>query len=283
MAVRKKKAAAGKGKGKSLAKKKPAGAVAPYDYGDMAGAGLEGITSADRLIPYLSMLQGLSDELKPANGAYIKGAEIGELINTVTKERYDGDVGRVFVAVDRSHQFVEWVPRKKGGGYVDTFAPESDEVAHARFEAEQEKLKFGEFKRDGNDLVETFYLYGFLLDAPGDFLSAQPCTIACTKTKIKPYKQLITRILSVPGAPLFAHQILVRAVPESSSEGDFYNFSFGPAGDDTKSAMISPAVEGGAEFLAACMKLMNEVRAGSVRPDHESARSSEDDGEDAAF
>ena len=88
-----------------------------HDYGEQAGAGYEGTTTDDFAIPYLNLLQAMSPEVAE-DGSKLEGASAGMMVNSVTKELYDGKKGLVFVPCSTSHVFVEWRPRDSGGGIV---------------------------------------------------------------------------------------------------------------------------------------------------------------------
>jgi len=53
-----------------------------------AGAGLENFTTDDMQIPFIRILQALSPQLNKQDSMYIKGAEQGDIFNTVTQEVY---------------------------------------------------------------------------------------------------------------------------------------------------------------------------------------------------
>ncbi len=58
-----------------------------------AGVGLENITTEDMQIPFIRIIQALSPQLQKDDPLYIKGAEQGDIFNTVTQEMYKADEG----------------------------------------------------------------------------------------------------------------------------------------------------------------------------------------------
>ena len=284
MAARKKKAAAAKkraAKTKAITPKKVGGAIAAaHDYGEMAGSGYENVSAEFFTIPFLGILQGLSPEVNKADGAHIPGAEVGMLIDSVAKELVLGEDGLVLVPVDVDQQFVEWVPRDKGGGFVATHLPSSAEVA----EAKDASTEFGKYKIGDNDLIETFYIHGFILPGGmGDFTAPKMIMVACKSTAIKKFRNLMTRLRSIPGAPLYAHQVLVRTVPEQNPKGAYYNYDFGPAGDDTQSSLIDPADADGLAFMEGCQKFQEQCRSGAARGNYDSVSNNDEAGGDEPF
>lgn len=262
--------------------KKPsaaAGALAKVDYGEFAGAGFEGQTSQDMAIPFLGLLQQMSPQLQKGDPAHIPGAEAGDLFNTVTGELLASPV--LFVPCCTEHVFVEWVPRDAGGGFVGVHALNSPDVAAARQTADSfNKLKAA----NGNDLVETFYIYGLLLEDVDAVESASPIVLAFTSTKIKVYKRLMTRLRTVRGnPPLFAHRLAVSSVGEKNKRGQpYHNLRIESAKGSLPESMILPDGEN-ANLLAEGAALVKAVRSGVARASHESQEKVAEAGEDTVF
>jgi hypothetical protein len=251
------------------------------DYGDYAGGGFEGQTNADIAIPFINVLQALSPQLEK-----IDGAKAGMLINTVTEEVFKSDEGVLFIPALTQHVFVEWVPRDKGGGFVGVHASNSDIVARARASAakkaeETGKDDFGKLNTDsGNQLIETFYVYGVLAD---DVAPLGMAVLAFTSTKIKVYKKFNTKVRThlVPTAnggrvnpPLFANLTRIKSFKDKNPKGEFYNFELVPAvGGDLKASLLAPSDP---RFVAAvdCKKM---VESGVARAAFESQATSGDD------
>lgn len=179
-----------------------------YDEEDL-GAGLEGVTQDELAVPFVAILQKGSPQCEEGNPRALAGAKPGTLINTVTNKLYDGKSGIRFVPVHRDRNYVEWVPRDDGGGFVGIHQVESPEVRDAIKKAGR---KFGKLKiGDNNDLVETCYLYGLLLAEDSSF---ERVIIAFSSSQIATYKRLITTAQSIQLAgeggrpvvpPLFSH------------------------------------------------------------------------------
>ena len=218
--------------------------LAALNYGDMAGLGYQNMTQEDMSLSFISILQSNSPELTQGDAKYIEGAKSGMLLDTVLKEVIPGNQGIVFVPVLTQHVFTEWVPRSSGGGYVGSHDANSDEVRQARASAE----KFGKYKLNGNDLVETFYLFGMILTESGDI--DRPAVVAITSTKIKPYKAIMTAVRTCKvRAPLFAHRLRITTAIEKNAKGTFFNFHFAPLntpkpnlGENVIASLIPPVL-----------------------------------------
>ena len=76
----------------SIAKRESAGALATNFEAD-ASAGSQNITQEDLALPFLKVLGQLSPEINKQNAKFISGAESGMIVNSVTKELYDGKKG----------------------------------------------------------------------------------------------------------------------------------------------------------------------------------------------
>ena len=216
-----------KGKNEVAVKEETALSTEVLDFGDDAGLGYENQTNDDISIPFLNVLQGQSPEVLAEDS----DMKAGMIYNTVTQEAVKGSVGVTIVPVTTEHVFVEWIPRKQGGGFVAAHAPESAVVLKAKAES----VKFGKYKvgdrETGNDLVETFYVYA--LDAEtGSYM-----IVPFASTKIKPYRSWNSACklfnhtaYNIPKRPpMFAHQVKLTTESESRNDGDSYNYRMNPA------------------------------------------------------
>jgi len=229
---------------KEVAKVEPveAGLPVTYDFGADAGAGFEDQSAADYALPFISVLQANSPQVEGEDSA-LKG---GMLLNTVTEEAYSGKTGLEFIPAKTEHCFVEWVPRDNGGGFV----AKHDENSPIVLKAKETSKEYGKLVTPaGNDLVETFYVYGVIVDESG--IPGQMAVIAFTSTKIKVYRNFNTKInmfvhkkYGIPAKPpLFAHRIRVASFKDKNKKGDFYNFVLSHAEADEKTEKgIVPAI-----------------------------------------
>lgn len=237
------------------------------DFAEYAGAGLEGITADEISIPFVSILQALSPQLE-ANTAL----RAGMLINTITGDSFDGKTGIEFIPATRQHFFVEWKPRKEGGGFVAQHDPGSKVVADAKAAS----TEFGKYKTPaGNDLIETFYVYGIGITPSGERFQA---ALAFKSTQIKKYKSWMTRAMSVQiqvspdrriAAPLFAHRYSLKTVSDKNPKGTFHNWEIAFAAENAPASRLSPKSE---DFLAA-VAIRDAIASGKARAAVESEAS----------
>lgn len=237
-----------------------AGLTAIPDYGTDARLGFDQNTAADYSIPFVKLLQALSPELTdPAKK--IKGAEAGQILNSVTK-----DVANeiFFVPVDRQHSFIEWVPREKGGGFAGRHDESSPEVQKAKSANAGSVLGLKSSK--GNDLKETFTLFGLILpSADAQTSDGRYACIAFDSTKIKEYKDMMYKLdSSKVRAPLFANRLRISSRAQKNAKGNSFNFAITHAiGEDLVQSLIAP----GTALFEEAKAFHTMVRSGQAKAD----------------
>ena len=255
---------------KEVAVKKDAGLPAEnYDWGDYSGRGFEDTTSADLIVPFINVLQALSpqvEENKP------EGSRAGMLYNTVTDELAEGDKGMIVIPVKREFAYVEWVPRKMGGGFVGLHAPDSDVVKEAKELARKEGPEFKEGLNVGdNDLIETYYLYLLILDEAGEAVRGF-AVLSCSSTKIARFKKLWTGLVTQKGKPpVWSHRAVIKTTKEVGAEGPYFNIDFTPFGGDSwPASRFHPEQQ--PELLPAILEFEEMLQNGLARADFANER-----------
>lgn len=235
-----------------------AGALAALDFGEHAGQGTKNMTSADQAIPFLSVLQALSKVISDPTKK-IKGAEAGMILDSVSKELYDGEEGVIFVPCNTARVFVEWQGEPGSGTVVGRFGP-SDPIVKAA----EKKFAFNKLQTTrGNRLVETFYVIGMVLPSSDAVLPKGFAIVSFTSTKIKPYKESIGVIRTLPGnAPLYAFKLRLRTKAETRPKGTSYNLVIMPDGYDGnvfKDGIMAGLIDPKSEQAAALYKLGSQL------------------------
>jgi len=240
------------------------GAVANYGaYEGLAGQGFENQTSDDYTIPFLQILQALSPQLEDNDDL-----KVGMILNSVTGEVTAGKDGVAFIPATTHHQYVEWKPRSAGGGFVAVHEPGDEMVKNCI--ANQD---FGVYKTpDGNDLIETFYVYGISIDGDG---SPSQAVLSFSGTKIKKYKAWMTKAKTIQivleggrriPAPLFAHRYRLRTVGEKNNKGSFANWDIGFDGENAMAARLAPDDE----MVMSAIAIRELLDSGKARAAYES-------------
>lgn len=215
------------------------------------GTGFEDATADDYVLPFYTILQGLSPQIET-----VDGAKPGIIINTTSNALKGGSID--FVTVRREHNYVEWLPNR--GGFV-----KKHEVDSAVVKEGLASVKGDKFAKivlpSGNLLVETFYLYGVLAD------NMEPIGLGClafSSTKIKKYKAWYTQAQE----KLVSHKVPMAALcyrwstaKEKNTKGEFYNWAFGLAGADVEASKVVP----GTELFKTVMSLLS---AKDIKVDH---------------
>lgn len=217
----------GKAQAKNEVEAKAGTELAVVDFGDDAGKGMENVGHEEFRVPFLRVLQSNSPQCKPPTAGGLAGAKAGMIINLATNDLYDGEAGLIFVPTSRAHNFVEYVPRDSGGGFVGIHEANEPLILELR----AKHGKFGKLiTNDGNEIVETFYLYGIAI-APDSTIFR--CLVAFASTQIKKYQNFITRYMNIkyPMAdgqmvlpPLWAHRWNLGTAYEKNKKGEFFGW-----------------------------------------------------------
>lgn len=263
--------------------------LATIDYGQHAGQGWEDVSADDLSIPFVNLLQALSPEVsaEPGDVEFVEGARAGAFVNTVTRELHENVT---FVPCHLDHCFVEWVPRKEGGGFVARHEVDSDVVRDAKQRSEDGiRLTIPvDGQKLPNDLLNTYYLYCLILDDEGSEPTGM-AVISFNITKLKPFRQFLTRLRTIRGGakiPLFAHRARMGSAKTKNAAGESYYIpTFEPAvGANYQDSLLLPTDEAHAEILAQASEFADQVRSGAAKPVEEKPQGSgKADVEDDAF
>jgi hypothetical protein len=119
-----------------------------------AGKGIS-TDAADNLVPLAYVLQGLSPQVDEANAASIPGAKAGDIwLRNYATPIIKGKDGMLFQPCYFSKDWVEWVPRERGGGFV---------ARHDSRPSDAEDRDGKLVRRSsGNEVRETRYHSGFV-------------------------------------------------------------------------------------------------------------------------
>lgn len=235
---------------------------------EYAGQGLDDLDSSDRSIPFIKVLEKNSPEIET-----VTGAKPGMFINTATQQLYQT---LRFVPATRDHMFVEWVPIDNGGGLVASYGLQEPISQWAKSQRGKISLK------NGNDLVETFYLYGLVLPEDGDDADPYPAVISFTSTRIKAYKSIVNRSDSIMlrgasgrkfKAPWFCHVWRLSSEKKVDGNQSWYVYKAEFDGESAEAVRLPadhPVVQMGAEMVRAKtageLKVSQEAAAGD-QPD----------------
>ena len=95
---------------------KKEGALATVNFEADAQQGTQNMSQDDLALPFLKVLGQLSPEINKSHGKYIKDAEPGMILNTVTNEIFDGAKGVDILPAYYTRKLVEWQDRGESKG-----------------------------------------------------------------------------------------------------------------------------------------------------------------------
>ena len=103
--------------------KKQTGALAANIFEADANVGSQNMEQEDLALPFIKVLGQLSPEVNKRDaGKYVQGAEPGMILNSVTKELFDGAKGIEVLPCSYERKYLQWKPRELGGGLVSIHA-----------------------------------------------------------------------------------------------------------------------------------------------------------------
>jgi hypothetical protein len=126
---------------------------------------------ADNLVPLMMILQKLSPQVEPSSNNYIPNAKAGDiwLRNNIVQEIVSGQEGILFQPCYFYHDWLEWVPREKGGGFAGRHGAQSHEAngvpladAKRGVDARNRNRVFY-VRPNGNELIQTRNHVGFAI------------------------------------------------------------------------------------------------------------------------
>lgn len=227
---------------------------------DNAGAGTEGVSLADIIMPRLSIIQTLSPQLKKNKPEFIEGAEVGMILNAATKalSRTANVIPCHYI---RHH--VEWKPNR--GGYVKDHGPDE-----AIMKTSTRDDKHFDILPNGNIIMPTPTWY--CLDVDNDLSQV---VIPMSRTNGRPSKDWMSQATSEKlehptrgkfPAPLFYRSWTLTPFERSEGENDWFVWSVarGPSviATDTEGALYLPT-----NAMAEAVRFRDLLMSGAIAAD----------------
>ena len=217
-----------------------------------SGAGLENFTTDDMQIPFVRILQALSPQLNKQDSLYIKGAEQGDMFNTVSQDIYKADEGVTIVPCYFEKKFLEFALRSTGGGFIKELKPTDNDINLTNREGTIEMLP------SGNELVRTHQHLVIAKGANGEYA---PAVLDMKKTQLKVSRRWNTlkngiRLPSGKPMPIYGTAWNLFTVSESNDQGTWYNYKL------NRVTEITSDIE---EMMLEARNLYQSVRKGEVK------------------
>jgi hypothetical protein len=199
-----------------------------------SGAGFEETSAESFAIPFLSILQSGSPQVKKSDGAYIKGAEEGMLYNSVTGEIFSGEEGVEVIPCHYTHRYIEWKLREAGGGFVGEHLPDDPIVATITRDDKGRNIT-----ANGTQLSDTRNHYVLIRTSGG----LTPAIMSLSSSQLKKSRKWMSMMqgqkVKNPAtgmfqiAPMYSTVYKVTTVPESNDKGSWFGYNFEIAGKVT--------------------------------------------------
>jgi len=113
---------------KQMTLKKEAGLPSTILFEDDSAAGFENVKTTSLALPILKLLQNGSGEAQKRNQNYVEGAEPGMLLNTVTKQLYDGAKGVSVIPCHYKLEYQEWADYGTGSNRPENIFPDGSDI-----------------------------------------------------------------------------------------------------------------------------------------------------------
>tara|TARA_R110000824_G_scaffold89956_7_gene220118 strand:- start:424 stop:1203 length:780 start_codon:yes stop_codon:yes gene_type:complete len=193
-----------------------------------AGIGVNDLGSEDLAIPFIKVLQKMSDELDD-----LDNAKAGDIFNTVTKDIVKGKDGIRLINCAYNLQYIEWEPRGTGTGAPHAIYGAGDEIpATERGDDNKDYVVGG----DGRYLERTAQHYVLVVDEDG---VTQQALLPMKSTQFKKSKQWNSAMRSLKmkdsngslfTPPRFSHIWKLETVSEENKNGSWHGWQISKDG-----------------------------------------------------
>ena len=220
-----------------------------------AGIGVNDLGSEDLAIPFIRILQKMSDQLDE-----LDGAKAGDIFNSVTREVIKGKDGVRVIPCAYRLEWIEWEPRGTGTGAPFAIYQTGDTLPETeRSEDNKDMVVDG----GGRYLERTAQHYVLVIDEDG---VAQQALLPMKATQFKKSKQWNSAIKSIKmkdtngnlfTPPRFSHIWHLSTAGEENKSGSWHGWQI------TKDTVIEDAT-----LYAEARLLAQSIQAGEVKVQH---------------
>jgi hypothetical protein len=246
--------------------------IVPFDYGDMAGNGLDLLTPGEDSFPFIRVLQALSPVVAEGKNP---AAKAGMFYNSLSDELFDGDAGIIIVPCGFEHDFQIWRTLENGGGLVEKRKLDDADCLKAisNFLTARKinpKLK-GPILLGEHTIVETKTIVGVQLDPDLSVIQPIGGCLFSAKSSMLPVVRNWQRTLNrkLPkGAPVYNRAYRFSSVREKNDAGQTWlNLRISnPVGMEMDAtANIIAHRPGGRELMLECQKVYKAIVSGALK------------------
>lgn len=189
------------------------------DYGHNADA-------EDLVMPRLKVLQDRSAEADKSDEKYIEGAEVGDIVEVLSRKIYKESI--YFVPVKNIIQYIEWEGTGKQAALVNNYG--SDASVYLKHKANPDMIDergkvIGTNKK--SRIIKTYNIYGLIVD--GEEISQVVIPMSGSKAKVakKLNSLMISQTDKITGKklPAFAYVYKLSSAPESYEGNSYFNYN----------------------------------------------------------
>lgn len=145
-----------------------AAVVPAFMKGRMERDAGKGVSTAqeDNLVPLIYILQAQSPQVNKRNAAYIEGAEASDIwLRNAPDPIVRGDTGFLFQPCFFNKDWIEWVPRDSGGGFVARHLELPQDAKKIEDPKNPNRVKY--IRPNQNEVVETRHHVGYVITENG--------------------------------------------------------------------------------------------------------------------
>jgi len=225
------------------------------ELGQHSSKGMESVKTSDLAMPFLTILQALSPQVKEGGGEHVEGAKPGLIFNTVTNALYDKII---VVPASYKTRYTEWKPRDSGGGLVRDWG--EDGSMYNKLVPDDRGRRI---TPTGTNIVESATIFGLL------YPSQERVIIAFSSTQRKKGRSWLTQAHNIRlddgkggkfNPPFFFMTYELSVISENNQKGDWYGWRITPH----QPTRGKNQIEGGPSIFAEALKLAEDVNSKKV-------------------
>ena len=189
---------------------------AVIDFDADAGSGFEDADSSAYAIPFLRILQAMSPQIKKSDASYIKGAEEGDIFNTVSESVIKAEEGITIIPCAYEHIYLLWAPGR--AGLRGRLSPD-EYIKIEKRKIKNDKGQEVEVDMEGNIISDTRQHYVLIVHEDGN---CEPALISMSSTQIKKSKKWMSLMQAIrhngKPAPMFSQTYKVTTVTDPPND-----------------------------------------------------------------
>lgn len=192
----------------------------------------------DNVIPFISLLQDMSPEVKKRDPEYVEGAEPGMLLNKATKTVHT-ELTVIPIVTDRVIN--QWTPREAGGGFrgrhqfLGTVEESMKKAGGTEKPDPQDPNKTQWILPNGDQLIDTRYVYVLVHDEARNSVMTAVISFSSTgHTAAKQWSTLrnASKLPNGKEHPIWFRKYLAKPKAAKNNKGEFFVHDFLDLGDD---------------------------------------------------